>query len=133
MKKQDMSKLEKMLMGQKEENKMSQKGMDVKMEMLKELMDAAKDGMKGKLLGEMEGMKKITVASPSQEGLEEGLDKAKELLGSEESEESPEHEEMESPEMEKGEEEEKSELPMEMPMMEEEEEEYSPFMKRKKK
>lgn len=55
---------------------------DAKMEMLKELRKAASemmsDGIKGKL-------NKVTVAAKDAEGLEKGLDKAKELVSEEES------------------------------------------------
>lgn len=143
MKREKMSDLEKMLMkGQKHEGEMSKEHLDVKMEMLKELMEHAKKGMGDKILGGLEGLKKVTVAAPSKEGLEEGLEKAQELLHSkempemeeeseEESEEQPEEASDKSPAA--VEEESKEEKSEEMPKMEEEEDDYSPFMKRKKK
>jgi hypothetical protein len=51
-----------------------------KMEVLKELMDMAMGEMKGrtgKMLGEM---KKVSVMAPNKEALEEGLDKAKDVV-----------------------------------------------------
>lgn len=81
---------------------------------LNDLRGEAQKLMKGK----MDGLKKVTVASNSKEGLNKGLEKAKEILSgnkpeSEEScpvcgkepceceaEESPEHESSESPELE---------------------------------
>lgn len=60
----------------------------VKMGLLKDL-----HGDMGKMLGEdFKGMKKVTVASPDSEGLAQGLDKAEEMLGMEESEEGEESE-----------------------------------------
>ena len=57
-----------------------------------------------KLMGDdVKGLKKVTVASDSPDGLEKGLEKAKEMLGSEEvalgSEKEEESSEMEEPEM----------------------------------
>lgn len=49
---------------------------DAKMSAVQGLKDMANEAMKGK----MDGMKKVTVASDSQEGLEHGMDKAKELI-----------------------------------------------------
>lgn len=49
--------------------------------------------------GQKLGMKKVSVMAPSEEGLEEGLNKAKEVVdGLPESEEMPEDESIESPE-----------------------------------
>lgn len=65
---------------------------------LKEMMDMLKDGM-GK---DIAGLKKVTVASNSPEGLKEGLEKAKDILNKKEIE-NPEEESLESPEEEKSE------------------------------
>lgn len=128
-----MADLEKMLMkGQEKDGEMSEKHLQVKMEMLKELMDHAKSAMGDKVLGGMEGLKKVSVMAPSKEGLEEGLEKAKELV---ESQEEPEMEEEseESSDMSPAEAEMKAEESKEEEKKEDEEEEdYSPFMKRKK-
>jgi hypothetical protein len=59
--------------------------MEAKKAVIQELRQMAEEMMGGDL---MEGMKKVTVASDSKEGLEEGLEKAKEILG-----EMPENEE----------------------------------------
>ncbi len=69
--------------------------MEAKAAMAKELSD-----LLGSDLAEgVKGLKKVTVASDSEEGLEEGLEKAREVLGSED-EESMEDSESESEEME---------------------------------
>jgi len=130
-----MSELERMFSAgqEKEGGPMSEQHRQVKMDMLKELMDHARKGMGDKVLGGLEGMKKVTVASPSSEGLEAGLEKAKELL---ESKESPLEELSESPSEEMEEESSDpspAEASEEKPKEEEDEEDYSPFMKRKKK
>lgn len=102
-----------MLIG-KLKNLMEKKGEQVapdkltaKKNAVEEMKSVAKDAMKGGL----DGLKKVTVASPTQEGIAEGLDKAKELVkssesapeeASEEAEESPEEKstELEHPELE---------------------------------
>ena len=75
------------------------------------------DHLEGMGMDKVKGMKKVSVASDSKEGLKTGLDKAKELVSGHESddsqvddemEESPEHEASESPEEESSEHEEKS-------------------------
>ena len=76
-----------------------------KMDSLKAMHEMAGDAIKSKLAG----LKKVSVASPSSEGLKEGLDKAKELVkgmsedhsSSMDSEESPLHEGSESAEEER--------------------------------
>lgn len=70
---------------------------DAKLSALKGLRDTMSEMMKGDLGGKMKN--KVTVAAPSKEGLSEGLDKAKELLGGEEG--SPGFEGDETPEIEK--------------------------------
>lgn len=53
------------------------KKMEAKLKLLKDL----KKEMLGEMFGDkMEGLKKVTVASDSEEGLEEGLDKAQEIM-----------------------------------------------------
>lgn len=64
--------------------------MEAKAAMAKELSDV----LSGDLADGIKGMKKITVASDSEEGLEEGLEKAKEVLEAQE-DESEDSEEME--------------------------------------
>jgi hypothetical protein len=65
-----------------------------KMDVLKELKSMAMDAMGKKL----DGAKKVEVAADSKEGLKAGLEKAQEMLGSEEKDEESEEE---SPEKEK--------------------------------
>ena len=68
---------------------------EVKMDLTKEMGGVAKDALRN----QVKGLKKVTVASDSPEGLEEGLDKAKEIVESKE-DESMEDESLEEPEME---------------------------------
>ena len=77
--------------------------LEAKKNVVKEIMDM----LKGDMAGQMKGLKKVTVASDSEEGLEKGLNKAQQIIGSasedepsEEDEEGMEHEMEESPEME---------------------------------
>ena len=49
-----------------------------KMDVLKQIRQIASDAMKDDM--KMRGLKKVTVASNSEEGLEEALDKAKDML-----------------------------------------------------
>lgn len=67
-----------------------------KLSALKKLRDTMSGMMQDDLGGKMN---KVTVASPDKEGLNKGLDKAKELLGGAEG--SPEEEGAETPEIEK--------------------------------
>lgn len=62
---------------------------DAKMGLLKELQKV----MSEEMAGDVAGLKKVTVAAPNQAGLEEGLEKAKEVVEGEESEEDSEDEE----------------------------------------
>lgn len=66
-----------------------------KMGVLKHLSDMASEAMGGKL----HGLKKVTVASDSEEGLKHGMEKAKDIVEGG----LPEAEESESPEMEESE------------------------------
>lgn len=69
------------LMAKKGKSKIDPKYKSAKLGMLDELKTAMEDGM----AEDVRGLKKVSVAAPSKEGLEEGLEKAKELLsGSEE-------------------------------------------------
>ena len=52
----------------------------MRMKSLQELKEEMMDEMGEDFAPHMEGMKKVTVASDDDEGLEEGLDKAKEIL-----------------------------------------------------
>jgi len=97
------------LLAKKMKDKKSEMGdteRDAKMSVLQHVKDMAQDMMKGRL---QDGMKKVTVASDSKEGLEDGLQKAKDMMtareeGKEEEatgdEEGPEHESQESPDYE---------------------------------
>lgn len=75
---------------------------DAKLSVLKELRKMASDMMGEDLKG---GFKKVTVAAPDKEGLKEGLDKAKSLMG-----EMPEEESAEEDAGEMGEEGESEEM-----------------------
>lgn len=57
--------------------KMSDMAKKSKLSVLKDLHKQASDAMKG----DLEGMKKVTVAADSKSGLKEGLEKAEEMLG----------------------------------------------------
>lgn len=74
-----MKNIMKLLEEKKDEKEMSEKDIQAKKEVLKELINMA-IGAAGKKFGsDMEEMQKVTVASPNKEGLVEGLEKAKEL------------------------------------------------------
>lgn len=75
-------KLMKMMAKKKESGDMSEPEKKAKMSVLEELQKMATEAMGEKL----HGMKKVQVAGSSDEALEEGLDKAKELIGGEEEE-----------------------------------------------
>lgn len=62
------------------EGGMEPKAKEAKMELLKELRDMASGMMKEDLDGHLSGLKKVTVASDSQEGLKEGLEKAEDIV-----------------------------------------------------
>ena len=79
---------------------------DAKMSMLKELRSVMGEEMGN----DIKGLKKVTVASPDQEGLEEGLDKAKEIVEEMPEKESGMAEKM--PEMDSETEEKEDEMPM---------------------
>jgi hypothetical protein len=89
-----MHKFEKLLAKKmKDGKKMSDNEKEAKSGVLSEMKDMA-----SKMMGDkVKGIKKVTVASNSDEGVKKGLEKAKELLG-QESEESPEMEESETEE-----------------------------------
>lgn len=101
------AKLMKLMAAKKNAKPMSDVEKQAKKSVLGELSSVAKEAMGSKL----NGMKKVTVASDSPEGLKKGLSMAEKLAGKEEG---MEHEGMESPEMEAGEQEEKSEMVAEM-------------------
>lgn len=71
-----------------------------KLKVLKHLKELASSMMGDDVKGGMEGLKKVTVAAPDKAGLQEGLDKAKELMGHDESSEDPMEESHESEEQE---------------------------------
>lgn len=76
------SMLEKLKKLKKPEGEMSSEYKDGKMAAIKSLKELAMGSMKDMLDGHMKGMKKVTVASPTDEGLKEGLDKAEDVLES---------------------------------------------------
>lgn len=90
----DMKMLEK-LMEKKGKASLDPEYKSAKMDVLKAL-----HGEMGKMMGDdVRGLKKVTVASPDSEGLEQGLEKAKEMLeGGEELDEEMEDEAEMSPE-----------------------------------
>jgi len=74
-----MNGLQKLLMEKLKEGKTSEKGskkQQAKLDVLAEIAELLKGATKGKL----EGMKKVTVAAPTTEGLIEGLEKAGEIV-----------------------------------------------------
>lgn len=80
------------MMGKKEEGEGNDMKKNAKLSVLKELRKMASD-----MMGEdVKGMKKVTVASPSPEGLKMGLEKAEEMVegGSEAEEEDEGYDEM---------------------------------------
>lgn len=86
-------KMMKMLMDKKRSGKELQPGeKEAKMKVIKDLRQMAEQIMKD----DIKGMKKVTVASPTQEGLKEGLEKAEDILesNSEDMSEESEDEEM---------------------------------------
>lgn len=84
---------------------LSDDGVKAKAAMLKKMMEMVKGGV-GE---ELKGLKKVTVASDSPEGIEAGLEKAKELIAHE-TEETPAEEKSETVSEEKSEEEKIAEL-----------------------
>ena len=68
----------------KKDKKMSPLEQKAKLKALKEANGMASDMLKGQL----SGLKKVTVASDSKEGLKKGLDKAEDMLGEQEDEDS---------------------------------------------
>lgn len=86
-------------MKEKEQNPADEKKLKAKSSVMKEIMKM----LDGHMIDDFKNMKKVTVASDSEEGLEEGLDLAKEKV-SELSEKPEEELSEESPEMESEEE-----------------------------
>jgi hypothetical protein len=72
-----MDALRKLMASKQKEKGMSPMEKDAKMSVLNDLHKMASDAMADHMNG---SMKKVTVASPDEEGLEHGLDKAKDLL-----------------------------------------------------
>lgn len=83
------------LMSKSGKSEMSEDAKRAKMEVIMELMEMAKEMMADgvhKGMSDMKAPKEVSVMAADQEGLEEGLDMAKDLV---ESEEGPEHESLE--------------------------------------
>ncbi len=59
---------------------MEEKKMEVKKDLLKKLKKLMRDDMGEPLKDKLEGMKKVTVASDSEEGLKEGLSMAEKIM-----------------------------------------------------
>lgn len=89
----DMEKFKEMLMKKKQEQK--GKVDPSKLEAKAELMKSLSDELGSEISKDLGDMKKVTVASDSQEGLKEGLEKAEEILEDKESEDDSEQEESE--------------------------------------
>lgn len=83
-----------------EKMKESRKMSPIEMKAKKNSLEALRKSMQDMMGEKLSGVKKVSVAADSKEGLEKGLDKAKDLLGHEEAEgemdSSPEHESLES-------------------------------------
>ncbi len=80
-----MKDLEKMLMskqGPEASDESDPRVAKAKMDVLQELLQMAQEQMGAKVKGDMDGLQKVTVAAPDAEHLAEGLDKAKEVVGS---------------------------------------------------
>ena len=54
--------------------------LEAKMEVLRQLHEMASELLAGEMDGPMPGMEKVEVMAPDEEGLEEGLEKAQELM-----------------------------------------------------
>ena len=91
-----------MIFGKDKMKKMSDSEKKAKLTALEEARAMATDMLKDKV----KGLKKVTVASDSKEGLKKGLEKAEDILGESESEDE---------EMEEGQEEESEEYSPEIP------------------
>lgn len=93
-----MKDLSKMLagdLGESKPSKLSPQEIQAKMEVIKELMSEMVEAMGGSVksgLGDLGALKKVTVAAPDEESLEQGLEVAQELM--------PKVDEMEAPEKE---------------------------------
>jgi succinate dehydrogenase/fumarate reductase flavoprotein subunit len=96
-----MKDLEKLLMKKSASGKMSAEEVQAKMDVLEELLEMAQSEMGGRVKHGMDSMKKVSVIAPDQEGLEKGLEKAKELVESSEeteaNDDAPEKEEQDLP------------------------------------
>ena len=77
-----MDSLKKLMEKKSKKGGMDPKKKEAKMELLGELRDMAKGMMMDDLQGHREGMKKVQIASDSDEGLKEGLEKAEDILES---------------------------------------------------
>lgn len=69
-------------------DKMSPNAQKAKLSVLKDLHKQASDAM----TGDLKGMKKVTVAADSKDGLKEGLEKAEDMLGMENEDEGEDRE-----------------------------------------
>lgn len=74
--------------------------MDIKKEILKSLIEAMDSRMTDGLKNKSPKFQKVEVIAPNEEKLEDGLEHAKEMIGSQDEEPVPEHsDEEQSPEM----------------------------------
>lgn len=109
--------------------KMNPKEIKAKMQALEALLSEA-DGMHGDdLENDFKGLKKVTVASDSKDGLHEGLEKASEIID----EDSKLKDKLDEDMMQMGSSEKEMSLPEEKPAMGDEEENYMKPKSNKKK
>ena len=113
--------------------KMNPKEIKAKMQALEALLSEA-DGMHGDdRENDFKGLKKVTVASDSKDGLHEGLEKASEMMDSESEDESELKNKLDEDMMKMDSSEKEMSLPEEKPAMEDEEENYMKPKSNKKK
>ena len=89
-----MDELKKMMAKKKHDGEMSAEEQQAKMDVIMELMEMAQGEMGSRVKSGMDDMKKVTVAAPDSESLEEGLEAAQDVVS--ELPESYESEEMET-------------------------------------
>ena len=122
-----MDELKKMMAKKKHDGEMSAEEQQAKMDVIMELMEMAQGEMGSRVKSGMDDMKKVTVAAPDSESLEEGLEAAQDVVG--ELPESDESEEMET----ESEDSPASEVMEHLASAEPEEDDMNPFMAKRKK
>lgn len=114
-----MDELKKMMAKKKNDGAMSEQEQKAKMDVIMELLEMAQGEMGSRVKSGMDDMKKVTVAAPDAESLEEGLETAQDVVS-----EMPEEMETESDSP-------ASEV-MEHVAAEPEDDDMNPFMKKRK-